>query len=61
MNTYLYLSTIFIIFVNGMGFFAVFLPHQFVDFRRVAVYLLVGAAIGLFNSLVCIILRRRSY
>jgi len=61
MNMYLYLSTIFIIFVNGMGFFAFSLPHEFVDFKRVASYLLIGAILGLLNSLVCLLLRRRSY
>ncbi|HBS58767.1 MAG TPA: hypothetical protein DEA44_05830 [Firmicutes bacterium] len=61
MNTYLYLSTIFIIMVSGIGFFAFSIPYEFVDYRRVAVYLLVGTGLGFINSLVCILLRRRTY
>ena len=61
MNMYLYLSTIFIIMVSGMGFFAFSIPYEFVDYRRVAVYLLVGTSLGFVNSLVCILLRRRTY
>jgi len=61
MNMYLYLSTIFIIMVSGMGFFAFSIPHEFVDYQRVSVYLLVGTSLGFINSLVCILLRRRTY
>jgi hypothetical protein len=61
MRMYLYLSTIFMVLVSGMGLFAFAVPHEFVDYRRVAVYLLVGASLGIVNSLVCILLRRRLY
>jgi hypothetical protein len=60
-NMYLYLSTILIVLVSGMGLLAFSIPHEFVDYRRVAIYLLLGASLGLINSMVCILLRRRSY
>lgn len=61
MNVYLYLSTIFIVMVSGMGLFALSIPHEFVNYKLVAVYLLVGTSLGFINSLVCILLRRRTY
>lgn len=61
MKTYLYLSTIFIVLVSGMGLLAFSVPHEFVDYRRVAIYLLVGASLGVINSMVCILLRRRLF
>ncbi len=61
MNMYLYLSTIFIVMVSGMGIFAFSIPHEFVNYKLVAIYLFVGTSLGLVNSLVCILLRRRIY
>lgn len=61
MNMYLYLSTIFIVMVSSMGFFAFSIPYEFVDYKRVVIYLLIGTSLGFINSLVCILLRRRTY
>lgn len=61
MNTYLYLSTIFLVMVTGMGFFAFSIPHEFVDYKLVAVYLLIGTSLGFLNSLLFIFLRRRTF
>jgi hypothetical protein len=61
MNTYLYLSTIFIVMAAGMGLIAFSIPYEFVDYKLVAIYLLIGTSLGIINSLVCILLRRRMY